>query len=483
MRSSLSPAAIAALLALTLAGPAVADDLGAIAVPEQFPELPQQQLFPPLIDPAPVNGSWAVPDAHPLGITLDNYNLTQEQIDAARRTGCKLVRLSIPMEHFIADASPDWAVLDQVVSRLERAGFEVMPVLDASVAVPEFYRDFCRAVAARYAKSFRYYQLLDNINYKIGLDSQGYADLANSARLAITMNDGDAEIVSGGIRGADLTYVQMLASQGALSALDVLAFDLYPPPGGIEEAASGTRREHCLPYMEDIMQWAQQNDKRVWVTSLGISTSYNWVGVDQPSQASMYARGALYLGWIGVERIIFAAIQDSDPTYQDPARCCGLLDVSGAPKASFYAMQALNRAVDGAYHVQAPFLFQGFVYERPQVEDMVISPNTDVIPGGDQLAEFRVHSEPVYGFWFYAPSPREYRFVYWLGREPRYPALITLNLGHIGLTPVDRYILLDNGPSPVTYQQAQNFLYLPYLPLDEVPGVIRFEVNEHGGAS
>jgi hypothetical protein len=469
-----------ALVVLGICCTAQAQLIDSIQVPESVPELERNEVFMPLLDPKPVNGSWAIPGHHPLGITLDSYNLTQDQVAAAQRTGCRLVRLFIPMEHFIDGADPDWAVLDQVVSRLERAGFEVMPVLNADSPVPQFYRDFCAMVAQRYSKAFKYYQILDNINYKVGIDSRSYADLVNSARYVITLADVDAVIVSGGIRGADMTYLEMLRNQGALSALDVLAFSLWPPADGVESADARMRREHCLPFMEQVMAWARDNGKAVWVTSLGVSTSYTAVGVDQPEQASIYTRSALYLGWIGVERILFAAIQDSDPTYQKAAQCCGLLDVSGQPKASFVALQALNRAVDGAYHIAPPFLFQGFVYERPEVEDMNSGGDADPLLENDQYAEFQVHEIPVYGFWFYARAAQEYRFIYWLGKPMRYPALLTLNIGHIGLTPVDRYILLDNAPSQVDYQLARNFLYLPYQPLDEVPGVIRFEVNENG---
>lgn len=471
---------LAVILALAMPLAAQAQLLESIQVPESVPELEASVLSAPLLDPLPVNGSWAVPGHRPLGISLDNYNLTREQIEAAQRTGCRLVRLSIPMEHFLAEASPDWSILDQVVSRLVRAGFEVMPVLNADTPVPQFYREFCASIAERYAGAFKYYQILDNINYKIGIDSRSYAELVISASAALTMSDPDAVIVSGGIRGADMTYLEMLRNQGALSALDVIAFSLWPPVDGIELVGSKVRQEHCLPYMEDVVAWANSNGKAVWVTALGVSTCYSWVGVDQPEQASIYARAALYLGWIGVERIIFSGIQDTDPAYQNPAQCCGVLDVSGLPKASFYALQALNRAVDGAYHVASPFLYQGYVFERPEIEDMIIMPDTSVIEGGDQYAEFKVNNIPVYGFWFYARGAQEYRFIYWLGKPLRYPALITLNIGSIGLTPVDRYILLDNAPSPVDYQLAQNFLYLPYQPLDEVPGVIRFEVNANG---
>lgn len=474
---------LAVLAAAGLLAPrgAQAEQIASIRLPETMPSLLPEPV-PSLLDPPPLNGAWAETGHRPLGVQLDNYSLTREQIDAAANTGCGLVRLPIPMEHFLEDAEPDWAVLDQVVSRLNRAGFEVLPVLTARVAVPEFYIGFCSAVAERYGRTFEYYQLLDNINYKIGLETRDYADLVSLARAAIVLADRDAKIVCGGVRGSDLTYLEMLEQQGAIRGIDVIALNLFPPRGAVESIAYGSMAEHSLPYVDYVLNWAGERGKQVWVTSLGVSTCLNWVGVDQAAQAAAYARGALYLGWLGVERIIFAAIQDTDPSGERPAECCGLLDVTGAPKASYYVLRSLNQAIAGAYHIQLPFLYQGFTYQQPEAQDLWLAAELVDVPGADAIEQFRVHGLQVYAFWFYAPESEEYTLIYWLADEPLYPTLLTLNLGHTGLTPRERFILLDNAPSPVNSYPAQNFVYLPYQPASTVPGVIKFEVNENGRA-
>lgn len=460
---------------------AQAGPVATIRLPESVPDL-ESRPVQSLIDPPPLNGAWAEPDHRPLGVQLDNYTLTREQIEAAASTGCRLVRLPIPMEHFLEDAEPDWAVLDQVVSRLDREGFEILPVLTAKVAVPEFYIQFCSAVAERYGRSFEYYQLLDNINYKIGLETQDYADLLSMARAAIILADRDAKIVSGGIRGSDLTYLDMLEAQGAIRSIDVIGLNLYPPKGAVETPSKGSMAAHSLPYVQRVIDWARQRGKRVWVTNFGVSTSLNWVGVDQEAQAAAYARGALYLGWLGVECIIFSEIQDTDPSGERPAECCGLLDVSGSPKASYYALRSLNQAINGAYHIAAPFPCQGFTFQKPEAKDLWIAAELEDVPGADALEQFQVHGLQVYAYWFYSPASQEYTLIYWLADEPNYPTLLTLNLGSVGLTPEERFILLDNTPTTVTYYPAQNFLYLPYQPASTMPGVIKFEVNEHGRA-
>jgi len=88
------PAVVVCVL-LSMPTTAFADRIGTIKVPEVFPDLINPPQFPPLLDPLPLNGSWAEPNHHPLGVHLDNYSLTREQIDAAQSTGCKLVRLAI----------------------------------------------------------------------------------------------------------------------------------------------------------------------------------------------------------------------------------------------------------------------------------------------------------------------------------------------------------------------------------------------------
>lgn len=476
--------------ACLLAAQARAEDQGSIRLPETIPPLPSRTAQS-LLDPPAASDTWARPGHKPLGVTLDTYALTPEQIDAAASTGCSLVRLPVPMEKFIEGAEPDWAALDLAVSRLNRAGMEIMPVLLADTAVPDFYRTFCRQVAQRYGPTFRYYQILDDVNYKIGLSSIDYAALLISVRAAIILADADAEIVLGGLRGVDLTYLGLLERQGALAAFDITAFNLFPPPDGIETIGRRLRSEHSLAYMEDAVAWSRSHGKEAWVTSLGVSTDLSWVGVDQPLQASILSRAPLYLGYIGVSRIMLQCIQDSDPSYTRPAACCGVLDVSGQPKASFFALRALNRAVSGAYHASPAFTWQGTTYQQPSAEDLFIAPELIGIPGMDALAEYEVHNLPVYCFWFYAPASREYRLIYWLGSSSTYPALLSLLLMYGSerpfidqLRPLDAALMIDNVPTVITNPiHAQNMLMVERLRLDGVPGVVRFQASgANGGA-
>ena len=444
------------------------------------PEKTASPEFAGLLDPEPWNTTWAQPGFHPLGVTLHDYSLTQDQIDTASQTGCGLVRVVLPMESFIADADPDWTTLDLVVSRLNRAGFEVMPVLAANTPVREFYLDFCRDIAQRYGKSFRYYQLLDNINLKLGLYSRDYADLIAQARAVLVLNDPDALIVGGGIRGFDFTYLDMLARQGGLATLDILAFNLTPSLNGIEHVDRGERTEHSLPFARHALEMAREHGQQVWITSLAVSTCYGWPGVDQADQAAAYARGALYLGWQGVERIIFDRVQDADPAYSAPGLCTGLLDATGRPKASMRALKLLNDTVDEAYNVSPAFQYRGFVYQMPQAEDLLALQPREDLPYYDPLEEYMVRGIEVLGYWFYAPEQQEYRLIYWLAGPELFDMRYTLRVSHPGLSPLERYILLDANPSEVDFYNPATMLVLQYLPVRPVPGVVRFEVNEDG---
>jgi hypothetical protein len=494
-------AGLGGLLALALAlcaRPAGAEPVDSLRLGPGTPSMPDKRAYDVTKPPA-VNSSWAQPDSHPLGVYLPNYNLTREQIDAVEQTGCGVVRLAIPFEPFNAaldaDGQPladdNWLALDQVVSRLSRAGLEILPVLTATVA-PDLrqYERFCTAIAERYGPTFKYYQILDNINYTVGLPSQKYADLAAGARLVIVNADPDAVIVSGGIRGCDVTYLDLLDSHGALDSLDVLAFDLYPPIDGIETPALGSMRAHSLPYMQEVMAWARAHKKRVWVTSLGVPTSYDAfnAGVDQVAQASAYARAAILLGHLGVERIIYASIQDTDPDYQNPAQCCGLLDVTGAPKASYYALKALAQLLAGSYQVAPQFHFEASTYARYSQADLFSAAQSAIGSGGNEvdannpLPTFEVRDQPVYAFWLYNPGSREYRLVYWLDSDTTIEHLLSLSVYDSRMTVKDEHQLLDNGPTSVRAMNARNMTAVQYLPLSLVPTVLRFEVEPNGRA-
>jgi hypothetical protein len=480
--------AIAFALAWTGHSTARADYIGSLRLPQSAPPLNSDKPKYDLSNPPPVNSSWAQKGHRPLGVTLDNYQLTAAQIDAVGQTGCGLVRLAIPYEPFDAameagSPSADWAALDQVVSRLCRAGLEVLPVLTASTAPdPRRYQRFCTAIAQRYGPTFHYYQILDNVNYLVGLPSQEYADLLSGVKLALKAGDSDAQLVCGGVRGCDLTYLELLEANGALRSIDVLAFGLYPAVDGIETVAYQGMVAHSLPYMQDVMQWARARGKPVWVTSLGVPTSFDdplGLGVDQVAQASAYARSALILGYLGVERILYASVQDTDPTYQNPAQCFGLLDVTGAPKASYYALKALAQLADGSYQVAPQFKFQSEVYQRLTEADLLNAATSQAVPEDNPLAEFEVFDMPVYSFWLYNPARNEYRLAYWLAYDPPLQHLLTLTVHDTDIAALEEYQLLDNAPAVVKEMRARNLFRVRYLPLGPVPTVLRFEVRPY----
>jgi hypothetical protein len=491
-------------LALCLCTTARAESLGMLRLPPNIAQLPDESPID-ILNPTVASSAWAIPGHHPLGITLNNYDLTQQQIEAVRQTGCGLVRLYIPMEKFLTAEDADWATLDQVISRLRRADLEVVAVLDAASPVGEafqrqFFREFCDNVATRYCASLRYYQLLDDINYKLGLSSRAYADLLAVCKPQLKAADKDAVIVAGGIRGCDLTFLDMLETQYALRNIDVIALSLMPQADGIEAVSKLARADHSLPYVGDVVTWAQARGKKVWVTSFGVSTDSSWVGVDQVTQGCMYARGALILGTLGVEHIIYAQVQDNDPTYQIPARCCGLLDVDGQPKASYYMLTSLAGVVTGAYHALVPFNCSGQTYQRPAEADIhsarqeQIEASRRIFTGQAYLEEayatanpldtFRTNGVEVFSYWFYAPATQEYRLIYWLTHEQTYPSLITLVCENARLLPFAEHLapqsafqMLSGSREQPEFAAAKNMVILYYLGLDTIPSVVSFKAS------
>ena len=94
-----------------------AESLGMLRLPANIASLPDEDPID-ILNPPAASTAWAKPGHRPLGVTLSNYDLTQEQIEAVRQTGMGLARLYIPMEKFLTAEDADWATLDQVISRL-----------------------------------------------------------------------------------------------------------------------------------------------------------------------------------------------------------------------------------------------------------------------------------------------------------------------------------------------------------------------------
>src|SRR5688500_14705706 len=110
-----------------------------LRLPANIASLPDEDPID-ILNPPPASTAWAKPGHRPLGVTLNNYDLTQEQIEAVRQTGMGLARLYIPMEKFLTAEDADWATLDQVISRLQRADLEVLAVLDSASPVSESHQ-------------------------------------------------------------------------------------------------------------------------------------------------------------------------------------------------------------------------------------------------------------------------------------------------------------------------------------------------------
>ncbi len=357
-------------------------------------------------------------------------------------------------------------------------------MLTAVSASLDFYTTFCTAVATRYGSTFDSYQLLDDINYKIGIQSADYIELLRHSGRAIKQADEGAQIVCAGIRGSDLTFLQMLEDGGGMDSLDMLAFNLFPPTDGIESISRRARFQHSLPYMLQIMEWCRARGKPVWITSLGFSTSYDItdIGVDQVQQASAYTRAVLYLGWLGVDRIIISSIQDSDASMLRPAQCCGLIDGMGNYKASYFALRTLNQTIQDGYQVLPAFDFEVRIYEQPEAYDLVMAQEYDDEFAPDPIEAFRVYpgQDNLFGFWFYMPADEQYRLIYWCSSDAVFARKLTLTVKPRVLEPALRYQLLDAGPSPLAGMAARNWVTMKYLPLSTIPGVLQFEVNENG---
>ncbi|HEX9116801.1 MAG TPA: O-antigen ligase family protein [Anaerolineae bacterium] len=189
-------------------------------------------------------------------LAAPDFSARLAQLDAA---GFRWVRLRLPWEKIEPQRGTyDWAATDAVFKALAaHPALQPLVVLDGSpqwarptadaanpLAPPQTRGDFGKfvaAVAERYGRQVKYYQIWDepNIAPHWGarpVDPVGYAGLLREASVQVRAADPGAQIVlaalapnieSGGANQSDLSYLAALYDAGARAWFDVVAAEPY----------------------------------------------------------------------------------------------------------------------------------------------------------------------------------------------------------------------------------------------------------------
>ena len=227
-------------------------------------------------------------------------------------------------------------------------------------ADPADYARFLEFLASRYAASVDAYEVWNEENYERfwpgGADASEYVGLLKAAYPAIKGVDPTAKVVFGGLLTNADHYLEEAYAAGAKGYFDVLGVHPYTwcnPPASVAHGADGRIKDDSLLGYRELRSsmLARGDDKPIWFTEFGWSTTSEQCGVSEQRQAEWltetlrlveqdpYVQVAL---WYNLRNNYWDA--DAD-TYETRF---GLVSTSFSPKPAFHALKAYIAGQAGA---------------------------------------------------------------------------------------------------------------------------------------
>ncbi len=397
------------------------------------------------------------PNYQPLGLNLAPGYLTPELLANAGSFGFGTYRLTISQEDFSDPNSPNLIVLGDVLSKLRAQGAQVMLTMESGMPSPDTFIEFFRLVDAEVGSLVDYYQLLDDLNYHLGVSAESYHILLSAVRAYRESSQRSFGIVCGGIQGVDYKFIAELKGARIFDRVDAISFSLFPDPAHME---------HPLRYKElsppsvyetvQMMASLRRYGKPFFITALGVSTAYDPLGVSQLDQVSMLCRSVFYLLNGGASRIFLASLMDTDLNNVFPQRCMGLYGYDGMEKPAAKAVRRLTPLLKGSYFFDPYYLFQ-------------------------MHNNFPAAADPVFAHHLYNPASRATYYIYWTSTMNMYDRTTNLAIFRPGLQPVATLNLLTGEVTKPAFNRGGNLLIFAGLPLSQIPFVIQMTGEKPNG--
>ena len=197
-------------------------------------------------------------------------------IDTARAAGAKVL--------VFVNGSPRWASGSRI------------PMMKPQN--PADYADFVRFVAARYAGKVSAWEVWNEQNtsrfWPSGPSPSAYVPLLKAAYPAVKAADPNALVVFGGVSQNDYSFIEGAYAAGAKGYFDVMAVHPYPgtnPPEAVWHEGGRIAPTAFTGFREvRSSMLARGDDKPIWLTEFGWSTTTEAWGVTQAQQADYLTR-------------------------------------------------------------------------------------------------------------------------------------------------------------------------------------------------
>jgi hypothetical protein len=269
--------------------------------------------------------------------------------DAFQKTGATWVREDFAWG--LIQPAPDrweWTATDRIVGNLHDRGINILGILSYSASwatatkeddgspvsmyPPDLntYYHYVRTIVSRYKHAVQHWEVWNepdnNLFWKPAPNPKEYAELLKVAYKAVKEADPSARVLSGGVSGNAVPYLDAVMAAGGRDAFDILAIHPYAVPMTPEHARQQSRPEvHKILEVEltKYRAFLQRHGltRPVWVTEIGWP-SRDW-GLDASAQADYLAQAySLLLSSGLVERVFWYSFKDQSA---DPHNTWGLI--------------------------------------------------------------------------------------------------------------------------------------------------------------
>jgi hypothetical protein len=308
------------------------------------------------------------------GVNIHTFN-APAALDHAREAGFQFVRADLLWRSVERNGNYRFFQYDRLMGLLEARGMGALWILD--YGHPQHGGDRPRnaddaAAFARFAQAAATHFKGKNVRYEIwnepdterfwppAPDAHAFGDLLRAAAEAIRRADPSAKVASGGVARIDLPFLEAVASGGALSGLNALAFHPYRRAAPETFAAD-------LPSLREFKTRALGAQAELWDTEWGYA-SYDYFSKNisgdghsaagRKRQAVLGIREALTLYALDLPLAVWYDLHDDGDDPKNPEHNYGLLDAKDAPKPAMAALLQLT-------HLAAEHTFAGLLEGTP----------------------------------------------------------------------------------------------------------------------
>ena len=296
-------------------------------------------------------------------------NQTQIPLGKAKETGAAWDREEFrwDMVYHRNTGQWDWGFTDEVVNKSASIGLNLLALLDYNIdgshTMPDLtaWSGYVQAIVSRYKSKVHYWEIWnepENDTYMAGHSTSDYAHLLTTSYNVIKSVDASAQVVTAGINGFAVPWLEQVMQQGGENHFDVIGLHPY-----VDVQNSPFSPEGRIWMDNQLAYWtafaARHGNKPLWATEFGWNTNL----VSEDAQANFLARTYLEGLAAGLKKIFVYVFREP----ADDARYGIVRSDWTTPKPAYNVYKTMVSQLSGATFQDRVDLFDN---SRATIDDL-----------------------------------------------------------------------------------------------------------------